>query len=50
MKFQKSLFKQILGIVMGTNLPPILENIYGNVGRGINNNMQKQKHQMFDNV
>ena len=33
MKFQKDFFKQILGIVMGTNLAPILANIYGNVGR-----------------
>jgi len=28
MKFQKKFFKQILGIVMGTNLAPILANIY----------------------
>ena len=28
MKFQKEFFKQILGIVMGTNLAPILANIY----------------------
>ena len=27
MKFQKDFFKQILGIVMGTNLAPILANI-----------------------
>ena len=28
MKFQKDFFKQILGIVMGTNLTPILANTY----------------------
>ena len=28
MKFQKDLFTQILGIVMGTNLAPILAYIY----------------------
>ena len=28
MKFQKEFFKQILGIVMGTNLAPILANIF----------------------
>ena len=28
MTFQKEFFKQILGIVMGTNLAPILTNIY----------------------
>ena len=28
MKFQKDFFKQIFGIVMGTNLAPILANIY----------------------
>ena len=27
-KFQKKFFKQILGTVMGTNLAPILANIY----------------------
>ena len=30
MKFQEDFFRQILGIVMGTNLAPILTNIYGN--------------------
>jgi len=28
MKFQKVFYRQILGIVMGTNLAPILANIY----------------------
>ena len=28
MEFQKVFYKQILGIVMGTNLAPILANIY----------------------
>ena len=28
MKFQEEFFMQILGIVMGTNLAPILANIY----------------------
>ena len=28
MKFQKEFFMQIMGIVMGTNLAPILANIY----------------------
>ena len=39
MKFQKDFFKQILGIVMGTNLAPILANIFGYVGIRINNNL-----------
>ena len=39
MKFQKDFFKQILGIVMGTNLAPILANIYGYVGRRISNHL-----------
>ena len=39
MKFQKDFFKQILGIVMGTNLAPILANIYGYVGRRTYNHM-----------
>ena len=29
MKFQKEFFMQIMGIVMGTNLAPVLANIYG---------------------
>ena len=29
MKFQKEFLKQIVGIVMGTNLAPILANIHG---------------------
>ena len=43
MKFQKKFFKQILGIVMGTNLAPILANIYiyGYAGRRTNVNMYK---------
>ena len=41
MKFQKTFFKQILGIVMGTNLAPILANIYGYAGRRTNDNMYK---------
>ena len=32
MEFQKVFFKQILGIVMSTNLAPILANIYGYAG------------------
>ena len=28
MKFQKEFFMQIMGIVMGTNLAPVLANIY----------------------
>ena len=28
MKFQEDFFRQILGIVIGTNLAPILNNIY----------------------
>ena len=42
MKFQKDLFKQILGTVMGTNLALILANIYGYAGRGVNNNLQNK--------
>ena len=45
MKFQKQFFKQILGIVMGTNLAPILANIYihiyGYAGRRTSDNMYK---------
>ena len=41
MKFQKKLFQQILGTVMGTHLAPILANIYGYVERRTSNNMQK---------
>ena len=33
MEFPKGFFKQILGIVMSTNLAPILANIYGYAGR-----------------
>ena len=39
MEFQKVFFKQILGIVMGTNLAPILANIYGYAGRRTYNYM-----------
>ena len=44
MKFQEEFFLQILGIVMGTNLAPILANIYGYIGRRIIYQMQKQKY------
>ena len=39
MEFQKVFFKQILGIVMSTNLAPILANIYGYAGRRTYNYM-----------
>ena len=39
MKIQKVFFKQYLGIVMGTNLLPILANIYGYAEGAINNNL-----------
>ena len=35
MKFQCEFYMQILGIVMGTNLAPILANIHGNARRSI---------------
>ena len=50
MKFQEEFFMQILGIVMGTNLAPILSNIYGNVRRRIKYQMQKEKHTMALNI
>ena len=50
MKFQNDLFKQILGIVMGTNLAPILANKYGYVGGRTKNNLKKQKYKMANHV
>ena len=50
MKFQEDFFMQIFEIVMGTNLAPILTNIYGNVRRKNIYYMQKEKHQMVSNV
>ena len=39
MKFQEEFFIKMLGIVMETNLAPVLANVYGNARRRIINYM-----------
>ena len=52
MKFQKVFYRQILGIVMGTNLAPILANIY--IWLGWKGKLiiicKNKKYKMTDNV
>ena len=46
MKFQEEFFMQIMGIVMGTNLAPILANIYMAMLEEELYNMYTEKHHM----
>ena len=46
MKFQEEFFMQIMGIVMGTNLAPILANIYMAMLEEELYNMHTEKHHM----
>ena len=50
MKFQEEFFLQILGIVMGTNLAPILANIYRGMLEEELYIICKKKHNMARNV
>ena len=46
MKFQEEFFMQIMGIVMGTNLAPILANMYMAMLEEELYNMHTEKHHM----
>ena len=51
MKFQEEFFMQIMGIVMGTNLAPILANIYmAMLEEELNIICIRKKHHMAGNV